>query len=576
MSDMASRGKMARKSAVLTAVTALMILFIAAPVPAADPPAVAGLPSGEALSLGERMYREGILPSGEPMLAIVQRDIEVEGTMFSCESCHLRSGLGSVEGKIITLPTNAAELFKPFTSAAEETIPAWETMPQPIRWDIRRPAYTDESLAMALWAGIDPGGREFNWTMPRYLLEDRDMEILVHYLRHLSAAPSPGVTESTIRLATVIAPGVPQPDREAMLAVLDAHIQARNGQSRREEERAKSAPFFRKKKTTAYRRLELVRWELQGGPETWERQLGEHYRRAPVFAILGGIATGEWAPIHDFCEQNRIPCILPLTDYPVISDRDWYTLYFSRGRAQEAETAARFLRNLEDVPDSLPVVQVYRDDRDGRILARAFREMRRKLRQSAPLEIVLSPESRTGVNFWHELGDKNPGAVFLLWLTPDDLSGLEAMAALAGPPVKLFVSAGLLGNLLVSVPEPVRDFTFLTYPYRLPSDEAKHMAVVKNWLKVKKIPADNLDIQARMYFAGWLLSNALMMMESDYYRDYFLDGIDMMNDEVYAIANYPRLSFGQGQRYAAKGCYVVQLGAGTEPAVIPRSDWVIH
>ena len=67
------------------------------------------------------------------------------------------------------------------------------------------------------------------------------------------------------------------------------------------------------------------------------------------------------------------------------------------------------------------------------------------------------------------------------------------MAALAGPPVKLFVSAGLLGNLLVSVPEPVRDFTFLTYPYRLPSDEAKHMAVVKNWLKVKKIPADNLD-----------------------------------------------------------------------------------
>jgi hypothetical protein len=98
-------------------------------------------------------------------------------------------------------------------------------MPQPIQWKVRRPAYTDETLAMALWAGVDPAGREFNWTMPRYQLEDRDMEILVFYLQHLSAAPSPGVTDSTIRFATVIAGEVPQQDREAMLAVLEAHIQ---------------------------------------------------------------------------------------------------------------------------------------------------------------------------------------------------------------------------------------------------------------------------------------------------------------------------------------------------------------
>jgi hypothetical protein len=565
-------------AAVLTAVTVLLTLFFAAPVPAAptSSPAVAGLPAAEALRLGERMYRQGILPSGEPMLAIVQRDIEVEGTMFSCESCHLRSGLGSVEGKIITLPTNATELFKPFTSAAEEAIPPWEKMPEPIQWKIHRPAYTDETLARALWAGVDPNGREFNWTMPRYQLEDRDMEILVFYLRHLSAAPSPGVTDSAIRFATVIAGDVPQQDREAMLAVLEAHIQARNGQSRLEEERAKSAPFYRKKKTTAYRRLELVRWELKGPPETWETQLADYYRQAPVFAILGGITREEWAPVHAFCETNRIPCILPITRYPVVADSDWYTLYFSKGLDQEGEAAARFLRGLAEWPADAPVVQVYRNDRDGRIISKAFGEARRKLKQSPPQEIALAPDATVGTGFWLELAKKYRGAVVLLWLSPGDLAGMEVLGALPDRPAKIFLAAGLLGDALATVPEAVRSFTYLTYPYRLPQERISHMAVVQSWLKVKNIPVTNLEIQSGMYFAGWLLSSALMMMESDYYRDYFLDGIDMMNDEVYAITLYPRLSFGQGQRYASKGCYVVQLGAGSEPPLLPRSEWVIH
>lgn len=165
---------------------------------------IGGLPPAEALRLGERMYREGLLPSGEPMQAIVQGDIPVDGTMFSCESCHLKSGMGSVEGRVVTLPTNATELFKPFTFSAEETIPPWQSMPDTINWSIRRPAYTDETLAVALAAGFDPAGRELLLTMPRYLLEDDDMAVLIFYLKNLSAQPSPGVTATTIRFATVI------------------------------------------------------------------------------------------------------------------------------------------------------------------------------------------------------------------------------------------------------------------------------------------------------------------------------------------------------------------------------------
>jgi len=256
---------------------------------------IAGLSIAEALHQGEMMYRKGILPSGEPMQATVQGYIPVEGTMFSCESCHLKSGLGSIEGTVISLPTSATELYKPFTKASEESIPNWDLMPDPIQTIIRRPAYTDKTLAIALWAGVDPGGRELNWTMPRYHLEDRDMEIMVFYLKHLSAVTSPGVTDSTLRFATVVTEDAPAVDREAMLAVLNAHVVARNSQGRLREERAKRGPFYHKKMDTAYRRMALDVWELKGAPETWRQQLENHYRKAPVFALLGGISGGEWA-----------------------------------------------------------------------------------------------------------------------------------------------------------------------------------------------------------------------------------------------------------------------------------------
>ena len=92
----------------------VLCFFISGTVAAAeDGMVLGGFSSEEALQLGERMYRDGILPSGEPMQAIVMGDIPVDGRMFTCDDCHQRSGLGSVEGTVITWPTNGKELYRP-------------------------------------------------------------------------------------------------------------------------------------------------------------------------------------------------------------------------------------------------------------------------------------------------------------------------------------------------------------------------------------------------------------------------------------------------------------------------------
>ena len=134
---------------------------------------VPGLSQEETLRLGERIYRDGILPSGEPLTAVVQGDIPVEGTMFSCVSCHLRSGLGSFEGEVLTPPTNGDVLYKPWNSLRETAKLRKGSMEGSMKLRNgtlyyltrvgefpKRPAYTDETLADAIRGRSEPGRPE--------------------------------------------------------------------------------------------------------------------------------------------------------------------------------------------------------------------------------------------------------------------------------------------------------------------------------------------------------------------------------------------------------------------------------
>jgi hypothetical protein len=565
---------MTRLGLVAVAVALTVLCGVAVPVLAQKQPKVAGLPADEALKLGERMYREGVLPSGEPMMALVAEDIEVDSTMFSCQSCHLRSGRGSLEGTVITLPTCGSWLYKPLVGREmRETTKVPEYLsPPPFR-----EAYTDQLVGRAIWAGKDPNGREFNWVMPRYKMSTTDMEILVHYLKNLSATFSPGVDESTIRFATVVSRDVSIEDRDAMLEPLKALVRDRNSQVRHNERRAKAGPFEMEEMYNPYRRYSLAVWELQGKPSTWSAQLEAYYNDGPVFALLGGIVKGDWAPIHEFSERYQVPCLFPITDYPVVSETDWYTLYFDKGSYQEGDAAARFLRRFEGPARDAPVVQVLRDSRASRDLATGFATARMTMGLPPANDRVLAPDQTVDAAFWSRLASDHPGAVLALWLEPSDLAEVAALAAAEPRPSLLFVSEGLLGDNLTALPATLRPFTFITHPGSLPEDVGKSRLAVELWLKAKGLPVTNYEVQARVYFLSWALAQMIHMMRDDFYRDYFLDIADMMRDETYSVASvYPRLSFGPGQRYASKGCYVVQLDDSDPPKLVKRSDWVIH
>lgn len=485
---------------------------------------------------------------------------------------------------MITPPINAAYLFAPLPrglpwhSPTYAAAPAQAGLTPPAQFDTGhlRSAYDDQSLARVLRDGVNPDGRTLDDIMPRFRLDDADMAALIGYLHELNAQISPGVTPTTIRFATIVGDDVPAAERDAFLATLQAYVRAKNAQPRNQERRARAGPFYRRENDLAYRQLDLAVWRLQGPPSGWGEQLEAQYRAEPVFAVLSGVVAGSWAPIHAFCERHGIPTLFPITERPVIADHDWYTLYLSRGFYGEGEGAARFLHRERPVPGEPVVAQVYRSGSDGEAAAEGFARMWGRLGHAEPASLALEDSERARsptTEAW--LSSRRPD-VLLVWLGDETKDVLEALPASPHRPTTVVVSAGMLREHWSSIPGAARSFTYVTYPYAFLEDKTATRTAVERWLEVHDVALVDLRLQADVYFLGRMLSGILMEMRNNFYRDYFLDNMDMIFDQDYTVVSYPRLTFGPGQRYASKGCYVVQLTEGDAPSLRKVGDWIVH
>lgn len=556
---------------------ALICLAGAAPAPGADQAPTRSVRS-DAPDPGERIYREGILTSGKTLLGVIKGDLQAPGSAFTCDSCHMRSGLGSLEGNVLTTPTNGPSLYQPRTlqiGPRPGMVMGRSKSQPPPPPPPPRPAYTDESLAAALRGGIDPSGRVFDQVMPRYNLNDRDMAALISYLKRLSSDYSPGVDDETLHFATVVADGLPPERVEQHLTLLKDFIAKTNERTDYIENKVANQRIKRQLLTSgrvAYRKLTLSRWLLKGAPDTWRAQLEDYYRKEPVFALLGGMSGSVWRPIHLFCEENRIPCLFPQTDTPVISDSDWYTLYLSKGYYQEGEAAARFLGRRDDVAEAGRILVIHRDSPEGNLLKDGFNEAWGALGRPKPA--IYGEKNTLTRERLAELIAKEKPVVVVLW---DNETAVPAVNSLPVDPArspKLVLSAGYLGASYAKLGEQVRDRTFLTYPRRLSHDEKAREKFFYGTGTDGQTGGSAGDAAKQTYPLTRVMAQVLMEMKEQFYRDYMLDLISMIRD--LEVPLYERLSFGPGQRYASKGCYVVQLGKGNNPELIARSEWVIH
>lgn len=576
LGHMELRGRSRRRS-LLAAIALALPTYLGAPAPAAQ--TRGARPDAKA---GERIYREGVLPSGETVRASTQGDLTVEGTQLNCAGCHRRSGFGSSEGAAYVPPVTGAALYRERVPNGVDLFRRLFQEVQPARFRARlrdprpRPAYTDESLAVALREGRDPTGRELDPLMPRYQLSDEDVRHLAAYLRSLSTAPAPGVDASAMHFATVVTDGVGPERHRALLDVMRAYFRWKNAETKRLlHVRPASPVWYQSELPGTYREWVLHVWELKGSPATWPAQLEAYYGERPVFALLSGVGEGDWQPVHDFCEREEVPCLFPDTDMPPDVGAGAYTLYLSKGLTVEAEALAWHLREKAEPPDPKRVVQVYRDTGGGPVLARAFGRAMRGRGVSDLRERVMRGAQKLTPSFWKSVLEGESPSVLVLWLGDADLATLDSVKISADVVDGVYLSYGLLGGSPLRALKNFRGRVYLTYPYALPAPESPHVYRVRAWLRARGVAQAYERLQLNVYFALSVADHSLMRLAGNFSRDYFVETVEQETETALNPGVFPRLSLGPGQRFASKGSYIVKPSGGALGGLEPASRWII-
>jgi hypothetical protein len=521
--------------------------------------------------VGQAIYVRGVRGSGEPLQGIRGGGLVTSGADAACVNCHQRSGLGSVEGGVSIPPVTGDFLFRSRAhDASEPAMPYVESV------HANRDPYTEATLARAIRDGVDPQGRPLSYVMPRYALDDEDMAALVAYLRRLTVRQIPGVTDTVLHFATVVTSDADPVKRRGMLDVLEHFVAEKNKFPFKPTPKmwTSAKTQFAKSMYMANRRWQLHVWELTGPASSWRSQLEKHQAKEPVYAVISGLAGTSWAPVHEFCEQNGIPCLFPNVEVPVDSERDFYPLYFSKGVLLEAQLIARTILGADERPAA--VEQVYRRGDSGEPAAQALAALLRA--QGAQVHATVLPAGARGRGVAAALRKVAPGhdargRALVLWLRPDDVGALGDVPAGAAT---VYLS-GLMGGLEKSpLPAAWRERALMTYPFDLPDKRGVRLDYPLGWFSFRHIPVVAEQVQADTYLACSLLADVLnRSMADNFARPYLVEQLQALLEHRLITGYYPRMSLATNQRFASKGGYVVRFRDPTGTAVVAEGDWIV-
>jgi hypothetical protein len=523
----------------------------------------------ESILKGKNIYMHGRLTSGKDVVATTAGDVKLTGEQAACVNCHRHSGLGSTEGSTVTPAITGEILF------SEKKIKAhrYQPLKNQATYALDRPAYTENSLKNTLISGVDLNGNSLELLMPRYAFEEIDYKHLYAYLNSLSINNA-GVTDTTLHIATIIDGRASTDKINTMLRTLERYISDLNSGTRREVERTAQAPIQKEWLYRGYRKYKLHIWKLSGEPDSWQKQLNNHYDKTPVFAIVSGISNDSWENIDKFCNDREVPCILPNTKTPGYSTNNFYTLYYNAGPYNDASIIARYFKNSTiDNNKTGSIVQLYDSSSYSEVAKNTLHE---EITSNGKRNITSVSLDTISNKHGIDLYIKNKNTTVIIWSEKIDTSLLEALSSNKNKIRSVFIPYYLATSTETREKLETIDLDiFTSYPYVNPSSEPRDTIRSTAWGKSKKIDMTEKAVFTDTFTAIKVFINAIKHLRSNFNRAYMIELLEHKLDNSVLTGMYPKLTIGPNQRYASRGGYIMKVPGDVSSPLQPVTEWLL-
>ncbi len=464
----------------------------------------------------------------------------VAADAIPCGGCHGEDGRGHPEGGIVPTDITWRHLEKAYGHCHAN--------------DRHHPSFTEKSLATAITRGIDPAGNRLDFAMPRYSLKRKDMAALVAYLKRLETDLSPGLTEDTIQIGTILPlKGQLAATGEEVKAVLAAYFEAINVQG-----------------GIYGRKIELQVAEVGDTHAATLANARQLLVGKPVFAVVSAFTVGVDKEVSELMEREAVPNTGSLTLFPQEgSSGHQYSFFIWSGIKEQARILIDYAFESLSLPNPRTAT-LYPGNGLFTETLYALESQAKLHHWNAPVRMEYAPGQFDAVAIAGTLSQNATEAVFFLGSGAELKSFLDAAKSIRWNPYLLLPGSMIEGDILLAY-EDLPDRIFLALP-TLPSDWSREGVAGFETLQEKYgFSTRHLATEVAAYCAAQVLVEGLKLSGREVSRKKLLNALQGLYD--YNTGLTPKLRYGPNRRIGALGAYMVTLDKKTGQ-IKPVSDWM--
>jgi ABC-type branched-subunit amino acid transport system substrate-binding protein len=487
---------------------------------------------------GKAIYLRGESPSGKEITAMVG-EVDVPASTLTCAGCHGAHGEGKTEGGVTAGNLTWTNLCKPYG----HTHPSG-----------RKHGPFDEALfTRSVVEGIDPAGNELVVAMPRFKMSVEDVADLIAYLKRIESDRDPGLTETSIKVGTLLPlKGSLAETGAAMRDVLAAYFDDIN---------SRGGIYNRK--------IELQVAETGSDAAATAANAKRLVKDGQVFALVGGMSAGADTELAAVTQEDEIPFIGPATLLPRTGfQTNRYIFYLLPGMSEQARALFNFSAQRQPLAKARVAI-VYPE---GGVTAEAEAAIEGLCQTNGCGAVQKTPYARGKFDAPSLVQSlKASDTVFFLGSSGEDVSFIKAAAAIQWTPNVFLLGMFTGRDLPADVPAVFKDKVFLAFP-TVPSDitpagDAELRALVEKY----KFPLRHVAAQLSALAAAKILVEGLKRGGRDVSRERLVTALEGLYD--YDTGLTPHITFGPNRRVGASGAYIVGIDMERKDFVA-IGDWV--